>query len=64
MPWAIHLHHEKTSEVCCSYGKHRGTGAGSQIRTDVSGLEDQSTNHCAIPAYVLPAGLEPTTSAM
>ena len=24
--------------------------AGSQIRTDVSGLEDQSTNHCAIPA--------------
>jgi hypothetical protein len=25
MPWAIHLFDEKTTEVCCSYGKHRGT---------------------------------------
>ena len=25
--------------------------AGIRIRTEISGLEDQSTNRCAIPAY-------------
>jgi hypothetical protein len=25
MPWAIRLRGQTTSEVCCSYGKHRGT---------------------------------------
>jgi len=27
MPWAIRLRNKKTSLVCCSYGKHRGTVA-------------------------------------
>ena len=35
-------------------------GAGNQDRTDITSLEDWSTNHCAIPALEEPVGFEPT----
>ena len=31
----------------------KGYGADTQTRTEISGLEDQSTNHCAILAWRL-----------
>ena len=41
---------------------HPTMWAGIRIRTEISGLEDQSTNRCAIPAYALMDGFEPTTN--
>jgi len=51
MPWAIRLREEKTSEVCCSYGKHRGTVCGADgNRTHHRLLAKQSRQ----PWYMLP----------
>ena len=36
-----------------SFNPKRDSRADTQIRTEISGLEDPSTNHCAIPAWRL-----------
>ena len=41
MPWAIRLHGNKTTEVCCSYGKHRGTVV-VRARLELAYLEQRS----------------------
>ena len=56
---------EASHYVGCS-GPNVGVvnGANRQTRTVVSGLEDQSTNHCAIFACVEDDGFEPPTICM
>lgn len=45
-----HIDCKSTSPKPWNMAAHYLKRADTQTRTEISGLEDQSTNHCAIPA--------------